>query len=90
MGVKRHRSKVTEHGELCELVEWYWANSDTIWASLPLAINGVTYTHQWQLNLEDRVLPAYRAKKPSNLLARVYVYLALKRVQRGLEERAGP
>ena len=84
------RSKVSENGELRELVSWYWQNSGVIWQSLPLTIDGINYTHWWQIYLEDRVFPGYRAKKPSNLLVRVYVLLALRRVRRGLRERASP
>lgn len=73
-----------EHEELRDLLTWYWTASDLLWESLPITTEGATYTHWWQLDFEDRLLPLCRSGQASTHLIRAYIYADLKRVARGI------
>ncbi len=73
--------------DICTLLNRYWQNSDAIWDALPLTVEGVTYTHWWQLSFEDRLLPACRANKPGELIQQAYIVRPLEQVWRALKAR---
>ena len=87
---RAERNHVVNTADIKATLKEYWQRCDEIWQSLPLTFEGTTYTHWWQMNFEDSVLPMCRTGKPSQRLLEAYTYLPLNRLFRGLEERAGP
>ncbi len=76
--------------EIIAQLREYWQRSDEIWQKLPLTIEGETFTHWWQMDFENHVLPLCRAQEPRKRILEAYVYLPLLKLFKGLRERAGP
>ena len=81
------RNHIINNADIKAELEAYWQRCDEIWQALPVVIDGVTFTHWWQLNFEDSILLACRAKKPSPRFLEAYVYLALRRLFKGINRR---
>ena len=84
-------TKVITDGDIANSVSWYERNWEHISNRLgvSLTIEGVTYTQKWQEIFDYQTLPAYRAGQLKGL-AVPYVYLSLRRLFKGIRERAGP
>ena len=80
------RNHIINNADIKAELEAYWQRCDEIWQALPVVIDCVTFTHWWQLNFEEGVLPACRVKKPSPRFLEAYVYLALRRLFKGIRE----
>ena len=83
-------TQVITEADISNSIHWYWQNSDRIWNALPLTVEGATISHWWQLDFEERVIPAWRSGRFSKGLAKAYIYAALRRLFKGLRERASP
>lgn len=83
---KQNKPLTITKEEVEDMADWYWQNSEAIWDQLPLTIEGVMFTHWWQLDIEQKILPAWSSGRLREGLARAYVYSALRRLCRGLEQ----
>lgn len=81
---------VIEHGAIVKAVSWYESSWMTISEALPIAIEGVTYTARWQEIFDYQTLPRWREGKHKHSWGVAYVYAALRRLFRGMRERASP
>ncbi|MGD1852788.1 MAG: hypothetical protein ACFB2W_00920 [Leptolyngbyaceae cyanobacterium] len=80
------RNHVINNADIKAELREYWRRSAEIWQKLPVTIDGVTFTHWWQLDFEEHVLPVCRAEKPAQKFLEAYVYLALRHLFKGLRE----
>jgi len=80
------KTKVITDGDIAKSVSWYEQNWNRISIALPVTIAGTTYTARWQHIFDYRTLPQWRAGELKDL-AVAYVYLALKRLFRGINRR---
>lgn len=78
------RHHITNSADIRAVLQEYWQRSDEIWQALPVTIDGVTYTHWWQLNFEECVLPVCRAEQTKQRFVEAYVYQSLRQLFRGL------
>ena len=83
------KAKVITDGDITKSVSWYELNWEAVANALPVTVEGTTYTARWQKIFDYQTLPAWREGKLKNL-AVSYVYLTLRRLFKGLRERAGP
>ncbi|MEM9008202.1 MAG: hypothetical protein AAGE59_32420, partial [Cyanobacteria bacterium P01_F01_bin.86] len=85
------KAKVITDGDIAKSVSWYERSWEQISTRLitSLTIEGVTYTQRWQKIFDYKTLPAWREGRLKGL-AVPYVYLELRRLFRGLRERASP
>ena len=82
---------VITDGDIQKAVSWYEQHRERLKIFLPgKTISGVTYKDNWLELFDTQTLPAYHSNRLRDLLVRVYVLLALRRVRRGLRERASP
>ncbi|NEZ54963.1 hypothetical protein [Adonisia turfae] len=70
-------------------VSWYESHWAQISEALPVVVGGATYSKRWQEIFDYQTLPQWRAGQLKGL-AKAYVYLALRKLWRGLRERASP
>ncbi len=83
--------KVITDGDIQKAVSWYENHRERLKIFLPgKTISGVTYKDNWLELFDTQTLPAYHSSRLSHPQAVAYVYWALKRVARGLRERASP
>ncbi|MEO1391187.1 MAG: hypothetical protein AAFV85_27970 [Cyanobacteria bacterium J06634_6] len=80
---------VITSGDIEKSVSWYEQHWNEISVALPVTIGGTTYTARWQHIFDYQTLPQWRAGQLKEL-AVAYVYLALRKLWRGLRERASP
>lgn len=75
--------------DIVKSVSWYEQNWEAVANALPVTIGGTTYTARWQHVFDYQTLPQWRAGQLKGL-AKAYVYMALRKLWRGLRERASP
>ena len=83
------KEKVITDRDIQKSVSWYEQNWDQVAEALPVAVEGEIYTSKWQHVFDYQTLPAYRSGALKGLSV-AYVYLPLRRLFKGLRERAGP
>ena len=83
-------TQVITNGDINNAVSWYEQNWLRINESLPVTIDGTIYQQRWQDIMDHQTLPAYRENRLSHHQCVAYIYWSLKRLARGLRERAGP
>lgn len=82
---KRNKPLVITHGDITKSVSWYEQHWTAINEALPVTIEGTVYTDKWQHVFDYQTLPMWRDGRLKNL-AVAYVYLALRRLFRGMRE----
>ena len=82
-------TKAITDGDIQKSVSWYEQNWNQVAEALPVAVEGEIYTSKWQHVFDYQTLPAWREGQLKGLSV-AYVYLALRRLFKGLRERAGP
>ncbi|MGD1949733.1 MAG: hypothetical protein ACFB14_08815 [Leptolyngbyaceae cyanobacterium] len=81
-------TKVVTPGDIKKSVSWYELHWTEIADALPMNVEGTIYTARWQEIFDYKTLPAWREGKLKGLSV-PYIYLALRRLFKGLRERAG-
>ncbi|EKU99676.1 hypothetical protein Lepto7375DRAFT_1742 [Leptolyngbya sp. PCC 7375] len=66
-------------------VSWYESHWTQISEALPVTTGGATYSKRWQEIFDYQTLPQWRAGELKGL-AKAYVYMALRKLWRGMRE----